>query len=116
MSSSLEGERTLKLLEDGGCADEEPQQEAQAWLQRRWAAPRRVDGDGLDLGGKEGREGHVGDECGAGMVDEGVYLLGLFDAGLHLKDTTEQVMEGHARNGRRFLVGSECMLEPPNIT
>lgn len=90
-------------MEDGGCTDEEPQQEAQAWLQRRrWAAPRRVDGGGLDLRGQEGREGHMGDECGASLVDERVYLLSLFAAGLHLKDTTEKVMEDHCSN--TFLV------------
>lgn len=97
MSSSLEG--TLKLLEDRGCTDEEPKQEAQAWLERRrWAGPRRVNGRGLELRGQEGREGHMGDECGAGMVDERVYLLSLFAAGLHLKHTTEKVMEGHFSN------------------
>ena len=34
MTGLPEGERKLKLLEEGGCADEEPQQKAQAWLQR----------------------------------------------------------------------------------
>lgn len=53
-----------------------------------------MDGGGLDLRGQEGREGHMGDECGAGMVDERVYLLSLLAAGLHLKHTTVKVMEG----------------------
>ena len=54
-----------------------------------------MDGGGPDLRGKKGREGHVGDERGAAVVDERVDLLSLFAAGFHLKHTTEDVMEPH---------------------
>lgn len=50
MSGLPEGDRKLKLLEEGGCTDEEPQQKAQARLQRGGrAAPGRVDRGGPDL-------------------------------------------------------------------
>lgn len=35
----------------------------------------------------------MGDEGGAGVVDERVDLLSLFAAGFHLKHTTQEVME-----------------------
>lgn len=46
-----------------------------------------MDGGGLDLGGEEGREGNVGDQRGAGIVDEGIYLLGFLTAGFDLENT-----------------------------
>lgn len=84
-------------MEDGGSAGQEPQQEAQAGLQRSGrATPGRADGGGPDLRDQEGREGDVGDERGAGVVDERVYLLSLFAAGLHLE---------HNRAGQSLLPG-----------
>lgn len=46
-----------------------------------------MDGGGLDLGGEEGRKGDLGDKCGAGIVDEGIDLLGLLTAGFDLENT-----------------------------
>ena len=75
------------MAEDRGCGDEEAQEKAQAGGQRRGRrASRRVDGGGLDLRVEEGREGDVGDQCGAGVVDEGVDLLCLLTAGLDLEN------------------------------
>lgn len=83
-------DRHSDLLEDRGCSHEEAQQEAQAWGQRgRPRAPGRVDGGGLDLRIEEGREGDVGDQRGAGIVDEGIDLLGLLTAGFDLENTRE---------------------------
>lgn len=58
----------------------------QRWRRRR-SAPGGVDAGGLDLGGEEGREGNMGDQRGAGIVDERIDLLGLLTAGFDLGDT-----------------------------
>lgn len=46
-----------------------------------------MDGGGLDLRGEEGREGDLGDQCGAGIVDERIDLLGLLAAGFDLENS-----------------------------
>lgn len=46
-----------------------------------------MDGGGLDLGGEEGREWDMGDQSGAGIVDEGIDLLCLLTAGFDLEKT-----------------------------
>lgn len=45
-----------------------------------------MDVGGLDLRVEEGREGDMGDQCGAGVVDEGVDLLCLLTAGFDLEN------------------------------
>lgn len=82
-----------------GCSDEEGQEEApgggQRWRQR---GPRGVDVGGLDLRGEEGGEGDVGDQGGAGVVDEGIDLLRLLTAGFHLEDTRSQLRTSFNEN------------------
>lgn len=73
-------------MEDRRCSDDEPQEEAQARVQGGGrSAPRGADVGGLDLGGEEGGEGDVGHQGGAGVVDQGVDLLGLLAAGFDLE-------------------------------
>lgn len=68
------------------CHNKEAKEQAQDGGQRgRRCAPRGVNGGGLDLRGKKGREGDVGDQSGAGIIDEGINLLSLLTAGFNLQ-------------------------------
>lgn len=77
----------LHLLESQRCCEEEDQEEAQARGWRRAQGASGGDGGGPDVRIQEGREGDVGDQSGAGVVDEGLDLLRLLAARFHLKDS-----------------------------
>ncbi len=81
-------DKHLELVEDWSWGDKQAQEDTQARRQRwGWTVPGRADGGGLDLRAEEGREGDVGHQCGAGVVDEGINLLSLFTAGFDLENT-----------------------------
>lgn len=53
-----------------------------------------MNGGGLDVGGEEGGEGDVGEQSGAGIVDEGIDLLGFLTAGFNLE--TQECSDFHS--------------------
>lgn len=75
-------------VEARGRSGEEADEEAKGggWSRRR-SDPEGTDEGGLDLGGEEGRERDLGDQCGAGVVDERIDLLSLLTAGFDLENT-----------------------------